>query len=86
MTHEGAKGCVTSGDVHVNDIDLVGFFNGQAAALFCLNIAVVAEIAFSGARVCNYGEKVNSKMGNTVGVVVHETPKCNKVKRCVLVT
>ena len=75
---------MTSADVHANDIDLVGFFNGQVAALFRLNIAVVAEIAFSGARVCDYGEKANSKTGNTVGVVVHETPKCDEVKRCVL--
>ena len=31
---------MTSADVHANDIDLVGFVNGQAAAPFRLNIAV----------------------------------------------
>ena len=61
------------------------FCNRQVAA-FCLNISVVAEIAFSSAKVCDYREMVNGEMGNTIGVVVHETPKCNDVKRCALVS
>jgi len=34
-------------DVHAYLVDLVGLVNGEAAALFGLNVAKITEIAFS---------------------------------------